>query len=332
MACFDPWIAQRTLDEEDKTPRFIGKAKKILTNDKDHALRSLKEGVYFTIPCGKCLGCRLDYARRWADRMILEYQTTGKGLFITLTYDEDHLPDPVGIQNDGRPIAPLVKSDLSGFIKRLRSYISDKGYDDKIRFFGCGEYGEKGHRPHYHVILFGIDMDFLENFSHSEIRGNNELGQPYYQNLMIQKRWSKGITQVSPASYLTMGYVARYTVKKALGNNWAIEQNIEPEFTLMSRRPGIGVPFLEDHLDEVRNNSRFKLKDAMIYWPKILVQEALSESEYEIMKEAKAQLVLNKVVNKFELDSRPAEQILENDEYLMKQRIKKLRRGDVNDG
>ena len=96
------------------------------------------------LPCGQCVGCRLERSRQWAMRCVHESQLYEKNCFITLTYNNDFIP----------PGNTLVVKHFQDFMKRLR-----KKYGDGIRFFHCGEYGEKTGRPHYHAILFNHDFD-----------------------------------------------------------------------------------------------------------------------------------------------------------------------------
>lgn len=102
-----------------------------------HPIR-IRGGTY---PCGKCLSCRIAKSREWSARLIHELGDWQEAVFVTLTYDDEHLP----------PNHSLVKKDLQKFFKRLRRY-----YQKPIRYFACGEYGEKTNRPHYHAIIYGI--------------------------------------------------------------------------------------------------------------------------------------------------------------------------------
>jgi len=96
----------------------------------------------FNRPCGYCEACRLTYRQTWAARIQLEAQCHAENIFVTLTYDQDHLPDP----------PQLVPDHLSAFVKRLRARFAPL----QFRFFACGEYGSRTLRPHYHVVLFGL--------------------------------------------------------------------------------------------------------------------------------------------------------------------------------
>lgn len=201
------------------------------------------------VPCGKCIGCRLDQSRQWADRMMLELDNTGKGIFLTLTYNNDHVPEPEDYE--GRGIYTLQKSDLQKFFKRLRKRYSDR----EIRFYACGEYGSTTYRPHYHAIVFGLSLDDFPEENKFFV-GKNDLGDPYYNVKEIQDTWSIkgdqiGFVCVSEVSWKTCAYVARYVQKKVLGSHELFYEayGLEKEFSLMSRRPGIGAYYLKKHPD-----------------------------------------------------------------------------------
>ena len=158
MSCYHPLRAIKTnfpepiIDENGKVHKSrIFFLKGEYNPEKLPVLDSNSE--YISIPCGKCIGCRLDYSRTWADRCMLESQYHKNNWFLTLTYDNDHLPE----QRPGSPVHSLQKRDMQLFMKRLRKRFPN----DKIRFFGCGEYGSKSCRPHYHLLLFGVPFEDL---------------------------------------------------------------------------------------------------------------------------------------------------------------------------
>lgn len=193
------------------------------------------------VPCGHCIGCRLDYSRQWADRCLLEMKQHKESYFVTLTYNDENLKlnefvdESSGVVNS---IATLDKRDFQLFMKRLR-----KNYklNNKLRFFAAGEYGDHSLRPHYHAIIFGLHLDDLILYS------QNNLGQNLYTSKFLEDTWQKGFVVVAPASWETCAYVARYMLKKQKGESAAVyeQYNFEPEFTLMSRKPGIGRDFWE---------------------------------------------------------------------------------------
>lgn len=191
------------------------------------------------IPCGQCLECRLEYSRQWANRCMLEAKDHKDNCFITLTYDDLHLPlaDSVNsLTGECTKVKTLVKRDLQLFLKRLRKYVEP----EKIRFFACGEYGDISVRPHYHLIIFGWDPRNLLNDCSLISKAD---GINYYSSEILTKLWTYGNNLVGSADWNSMAYVARYVVKKAdkfTNNDFYKSNNIAPEFITMSRRPGIG--------------------------------------------------------------------------------------------
>lgn len=188
---------------------------------------------YVEIPCGQCTGCRLQYSREWADRCMLEMREHEHNWFLTLTYDEEHLPveevfDPA--TGECFDFATLVKRDLQLFWKRLRKAVEP----EKIRYYACGEYGDKTFRPHYHAIVFGLKLDDLQHYKYDG-RFN------YYNSPLLRQTWQKGEVIVANACWESAAYVARYVMKKQKGNTKGVydDLSIEPEFVTMSRKPGL---------------------------------------------------------------------------------------------
>lgn len=167
------------------------------------------------IPCGSCAGCRLDRAKEWKVRCCLEASLYQHNAFITLTYDDLHLP------KDGN----LVKKDLQDFFKRLRYYCGD------FRYFACGEYGEITHRPHYHAILFGLH--FKDGHFYKLVNG-----RPYFTDEKLSQSWPKGLAIVGNIDSGSISYVTGYCEKKQIDHDW-FAYKVKP-FSLMSRKPGIG--------------------------------------------------------------------------------------------
>ena len=197
-----------------------------------------------SIPCGQCIGCRLDLSRQWADRMMIELDHSKTAVFLTLTYSPENVPVGMITENDV-PIYTLDKRDTQLFLKRLRFYFHDKD----IRFYCAGEYGDKTARPHYHLIVFGLS---LSDFSDARLLFKNELGDPVFvSDLLSDRLWKKGRCTLANVSWRTCAYVARYCLKKQTGKNaiFYARYNIEPEFATMSRRPGLAGFFWADHPD-----------------------------------------------------------------------------------
>lgn len=101
------------------------------------------------IPCGKCPECRSAHINGWTFRILQEFKKCDSAHFVTLTYDTHTIP----ITKSGR--LTLDKKDLQKFIKRLRKY--KRVSRSKIIYYAVGEYGTKGARPHYHLIIFNSD-------------------------------------------------------------------------------------------------------------------------------------------------------------------------------
>ena len=141
----------------------------------------LPDGV-IEIPCGKCIGCRLERSRQWANRCSLELQYHDSAYFATLTYDDDHVPLVYGSlgENGDYCHMSLRKRDLQLWLKRLRRAFSD----DHIRFFACGEYGDQTLRPHYHAILFGLHLDDLK------VKRVDVKGFVYYTSEKFDSTWT----------------------------------------------------------------------------------------------------------------------------------------------
>lgn len=217
---------------------------------------------YTLIPCGQCIGCRLERSRQWANRCLLELEYHESAYFLTLTYNPEHVPTVYySDENTGEAYEALSlrKRHFQLFMKRLRKAFPDQ----KLRFFACGEYGGKTQRPHYHAIIFGLKLPDGDLKPY----GRNRLNDPYFTSEKVQRAWSIyhppdnlhpdgwydpiGFALVANVTWETCAYVARYVTKKLSGKaaDFYKMHNIEPEFSLMSRKPGIGRQYYDDHPD-----------------------------------------------------------------------------------
>lgn len=199
---------------------------------------------FVLIPCGKCLSCRMSIARDWSFRCECELQSFGGvASFLTLTYNDNHLR----FDSTGRPC--LFKDDYQRFIKRLRKSL----VGNRISYFGCGEYGSKSARPHYHFILFGYVPSDLYHF------GMSPKGYPILRSPKVESLWTD--EKDNPIGFLTFGlvepqsidYVCRYSLKKACSDYSDFE--VKP-FTACSRRPSIGLSWWRQYGSSlIRTNS-----------------------------------------------------------------------------
>ena len=151
MSCVNPSYVEGVIDDYTGLIRykFFGHGRYLKVSDFG-SIDDLIDGkrVRIPVPCRTCLGCRIDYSREWANRMCLEMLCSGQACFITLTYNNSSLPLTKDL------IPTLCKRDWQLFMKRLRKAFPDR----KLRFYMCGEYGSHTLRPHYHAIIFGLDI------------------------------------------------------------------------------------------------------------------------------------------------------------------------------
>lgn len=239
MSCFQPNYIKQVLDHDTGCiiSTFLGKAFTFspdLSGTFDDLVSGARNSILIPVPCGHCLGCKMDYARQWADRMVLELQTNPKAIFVTLTYRPSDLP----LTESGNPT--LLKRHPQLFLKRLRRYFPYR----QIRYFLCGEYGSKTYRPHYHAILYGLS---LEDFPDCTLRSCNELDQPFYSSDTFANIWSYGFCLISSVSWQTCNYVARYVSKKQKSFDYGDRL---PPYNVSSRKPGLGYDYCRKMIDD----------------------------------------------------------------------------------
>lgn len=189
---------------------------------------------WFSVPCGQCIGCRVNKSRDWATRIVHEASLHEQTSFLTLTYNDENLPDNYSID----------PTTLQLFNKRLRKAIGP------FRFFACGEYGEKNYRPHYHMILFGHDFSGTRTPWRKTAKG-----YVTYRSPLLEKVWTLGHAEIGTVSVASAGYVASYCLKKITGDAAAQHYTrlnpltgelcqVLPEFIRMSTAPGLGSEWL----------------------------------------------------------------------------------------
>jgi len=254
-----------------------------------HINESGKRGVVFNreqgfsdltvkLPCGQCVGCRLERSRQWAMRCVHESSLYTNNCFITLTYSPENLPDDFG----------LNKQHFQKFMKRLRKRFPN----EKIRYFHCGEYGEQNLRPHYHACLFNFD------FPDKSIFSNNNDNKLYTSDILTDV-WGFGFATIGDVTFDSAAYVARYIMKKVNINENTPEHlkktyeridpltgevyNVIPEYTTMSRRPGIGRDWYEKYKSDCYPS------DFVIVNGKKMRPPKYYDSQYEDIEEIKAQ-------------------------------------------
>jgi len=272
MVCYHPIAAYRWTKLKPNGKACISFQQPNLYKFKNHV-----DFEEMFLPCGQCIGCRLERSRQWAIRCIHEASFHSGNSFLTLTYNDDNIrwSQVTGEQT-------LYKRDLQLFMKRLRKALEPI----KVRFFACGEYGDTTHRPHYHVILFGYDFPDKVRWSRSNA------GFWYYRSSQLENIWQLGNCLISDVSFDSCAYVARYVLKKQTGEAAkSAYEGIQPEFVNMSRRPGIGADWLMKYTSDVYPADRVIIVDRdkvrklrpPKYYDKLF--DAINHDEMEIIKQ-----------------------------------------------
>ena len=251
MPCFHPLPASRI---PGKTTYYIGKEHEKLAPTLDPETGEMIEPI--KVPCGKCIGCRLDYSRSWADRCVLEASEHEHNHFLTLTYDDNHLITSQRSLVSEKGTLTLYPKDLADFMKRLRITWERKYNHTGIRFYACGEYGSTTARPHYHIIAFNLPIFDKKHYA------TTKAGNVLYTSDELESVWGNGFCPIGEVNWETCAYTARYVMKKQKGPdaaNYYQSAGLEPEFVRMSRRPGIARPYFEAHKDEIYKSFDIKI-------------------------------------------------------------------------
>jgi len=248
MPCFRPLDAWRTWERNPKTrKRLIAFTPRGCSPVDD----------YIQLPCGQCIGCRLERSRQWAIRMTHEAQLHAENSFITLTYNDENLP----------ACGSLEFKDFQDFMKRLR-----KRFGAGIRFFHCGEYGERFARPHYHAALFGFD------FQDKTPWRKTKQGHQIWRSKALEELWPLGNSEIGSLTFESAAYIARYITKKITGpqavdhytsiDDEGFVMTRKPEYTTMSRRPGIAKGWYEKHSSDVYPHDEVVLREKVMKPPR----------------------------------------------------------------
>ena len=246
---FDPNYIRNCLDEHNKITYERGKGY-----------------LYEQIPCGHCYACKLNKSAEWATRCVLETTEHEHSYWLTLTYDEEHLPmykyftdGENYFENDGTWTGTLEPDDIKTFLNSLRKYFERKGITG-IKYYYAGEYGSLNGRPHYHMLLWGAPLD-LEQFHDFHIDDRYKM---HWKSKEIEHFWNKGIVDITEIEWSNAAYTARYTMKKlsdmAHSETYYAEQGKIKEFVRMSRRPGIGMNYFNQHMKEIYKDDEIIMK------------------------------------------------------------------------
>lgn len=162
------------------------------------------------VPCGKCLACLKTKRDDWSFRLMQEYKGSDSAAFITLTYHSKFVPD-YGVN----------KRHFQLFMKRLRKKYETN--ERKVRYYAVGEYGTKTKRPHYHAIIFNVEID-IKN---------------------LEKLWPFGITHIGKVTEASIRYCTKYVIQRQEHLS-TMPKGFAKPFVLMSRRYGLGAKYLTE--------------------------------------------------------------------------------------
>lgn len=241
------------------------------------------------IPCGKCQECRIENTKQWASRAVLEGKYYSRKSFITLTYDDEHLP----VDYVKNPMCdevyeshPIVYRDFQLFAKRLRFKLSKLGI--KIRIFGGSEYGDLGGRPHFHAIIYGYDfpdkIPFFWEKNGRKFKRYTVGATPYFISDELAELWGKGYVLVAAVTPRSCRYVASYQVKQSAPkgafqkakyyNKWSdlecskvtqkqlVDLGAVPAPKLITpRRPGLARRWYDEHYVDIYAEDRVDYGD-----------------------------------------------------------------------
>lgn len=214
------------------------------------------------VPCGKCTSCKIAKAREWALRLMLEMPYWQNTIFVTLTYNDESLTD-----------LSLDKRTLQLFFKRLR-----KLTNRELKYFACGEYGDKSGRKHFHAIIFGIGLSDEWNY---------DIGCYYSENHFIERCWNYGNVFNGDVTFQSCRYVAEYVFKKYNGKTKEkiyVENGLECPFQLQSR--GLGLRYVQDNSYDLLNRGCVYFGGRKLSLPRYFVSK-LEDVNKEKLKSVK---------------------------------------------
>lgn len=218
--------------------------------------------VPLVVPCGQCIGCRLNRSRMWGVRSLHESALYSKNSFLTLTFSHSNLPKYNSIS----------VRDMQLFNKRLRKALPDV----YMRMMYCGEYGTRTLRPHYHMCLFGEDFS-----ADRRPYKKTPAGFQLWNSELLSSIWPYGHAVIGQLSFESAAYTARYILDKRTGDEAdkvytvrgvdgkplrkemvdlstgeITEHNVKrvAEFAKMSNRPGIGYDWYQKYKSDVFPN------------------------------------------------------------------------------
>jgi len=246
--------------------------------------------------CGQCMPCRINRRRLWTHRMMLESYKHAENSFLTLTYDDEHLPAR----------GSLDPSHTQKWLKRFRKAIAPR----KVRFYLVGEYGDQSQRPHYHAALFGVGPDGI-------VVNNEYCSVPD----IVSRTWGKGHVMLGSLTSASAQYICGYVTKKMTSKFDPRLNGRYPEFARMSRRPGIGSSWFEAYQSDIFPNGYVTSRDGIKMRVPRAYLKSLELTDPALYRKMKAQML------KFAKENVDTSfEHLEAREYVTGQRVSQLRR------
>lgn len=288
MVCFFPMKAYRG--------REGGHAKGMTFSPQ----KSVGSGYLHTLPCGICLGCKMDRAEGWAirsaheARMCADHAPGNPGsVFLTLTFDPEHLPRDNSVSLER----------LQVFVRALRYRLERDGVVIRVRYYAAAEYGELRGRAHYHLLLFGFR--FPDRTHWTTVRGHR-----LYKSELLSLAWPYGNALIGDVTYKSARYVAGYVSKKVGGPKAADHYHrqspvdgewydVEPEFSVMSKKPGLGKSWFEMFKSDVFPSDQVII-DGHPRKPPRYYEQMLSDEELEPVKRKRRRDALAKAADRTE--------------------------------
>lgn len=302
-----------------------------------HDLFRNRLGKHFTVPCGKCSGCRRTQALNFATRCMHEAKQHRYNSYITLTYDDKHLPQDLSLQHehfvtfmkalrnalDRMKIIPSDTVQAEKLDGKTEHIISDDTwkltctYEDRPhplipelttprpippRFYMGGEYGTLYGRPHYHAILFGVA------FTDRTYHGRTKAGAKLYKSDTLARLWTRGYSSIGDVTFASAAYIARYVMKKRTGDgNKDTYEIIDPEtgeiyfrkkeYNQMSRNPGLGKTWFDKYHQDYIHQDKIRLIDGKEVKPPRYYDKQLKRLDREIYEHTKHAREIEQLAN-----------------------------------
>lgn len=214
---------------------------------------------YIQIPCGRCLNCQIDKRRQWEERAEYEYKQKLTGSFITLTYADENLIKCRKIDNENNNQFSLCKEHLQKYIEEVRAKVKEIWKPEnnvlcnkEFSYIACGEYGESNKelpRPHYHILMFGLDYIYCKK--------------------ILEEAWKGGIVDIRPILKGGIRYILKYMDKQLNEiENFNKYDRIFKERPFKTQSKGFGSGLYKEKIDSgeatEKNNFEYKGKNGKI--------------------------------------------------------------------